>query len=290
MNMYERIEYLRKKEGISQGNLEKELGFSNGSISKWKASTPKPERLQKLADYFGVSVDFLIGKTDEIECKECGQKYSPLDEFDCAIHEQFHTKILKAKEKYEFLLPYNELAPIRYHSFGKIKNDSGNIATELDKYLKAEFSYYVYTNYEDHKVFNYFDFAKSKVVEMINNGDIPQDQINNVMIWYNLDKEYIDIQGAALARASKNPQLMRILKYAERLNAETLDMLEIQLEALVNKQSEDSKNNTSKKFSNIKEAKEYLMGKHSLAAFNPGKMNDDALISIANALYESNNK
>ena len=67
LNMYERIEYLRKKEGISQGNLEKELGFSNGSISKWKISTPKPERLQKLADYFGVSVEFLIGKTDEIE-------------------------------------------------------------------------------------------------------------------------------------------------------------------------------------------------------------------------------
>lgn len=41
MNMYERIEFLRRKEGISQGNLEKELGFSNGSISKWKTSTPE---------------------------------------------------------------------------------------------------------------------------------------------------------------------------------------------------------------------------------------------------------
>ena len=60
MTMYERIENMRKSVGISQGKLEKELGFSNGSISKWKNSTPTPDRLQKLADYFDVSVDYLI--------------------------------------------------------------------------------------------------------------------------------------------------------------------------------------------------------------------------------------
>lgn len=33
MTLYERIETLRKSKNISQGKLEKELGFSNGSIS-----------------------------------------------------------------------------------------------------------------------------------------------------------------------------------------------------------------------------------------------------------------
>lgn len=47
MTLHERIETLRKSRKISQGNLEKALGFSNGSISKWKNSTPTPERLQK---------------------------------------------------------------------------------------------------------------------------------------------------------------------------------------------------------------------------------------------------
>lgn len=60
MTLYERIENLRKSRGISQGKLEKELGFSNGSISKWKNSSPTPERLQKIADYFNVTVDFLL--------------------------------------------------------------------------------------------------------------------------------------------------------------------------------------------------------------------------------------
>lgn len=60
MTLFERIEELRNARRISQGKLEKELGFSNGSISKWKNSTPNPERLKKLADYFGVSVEYLM--------------------------------------------------------------------------------------------------------------------------------------------------------------------------------------------------------------------------------------
>ena len=62
MTVYERIESLRKSSGLSQGKLEKELGFSNGSVSKWKNSTPTSERLQKLADYFNVSIDYLVGR------------------------------------------------------------------------------------------------------------------------------------------------------------------------------------------------------------------------------------
>ncbi len=65
MTVFERIEVLRKDKGISQGRLEKELGFSNGSISKWKVSMPKPERLQKVADYFGVTMDYLMTGNDE---------------------------------------------------------------------------------------------------------------------------------------------------------------------------------------------------------------------------------
>lgn len=85
MTIYERIESLRKSKGLSQGKLEKQLGFSNGSISKWKNSTPKVERLQKLADFFGVSVEYLMtGKEDEQKGKDntvdLKQKYRELEE------------------------------------------------------------------------------------------------------------------------------------------------------------------------------------------------------------------
>lgn len=46
----------------------KELGISAGSTTKWKnGSVPSGKTLQKLADFFGVSVDYLLGKTDQIE-------------------------------------------------------------------------------------------------------------------------------------------------------------------------------------------------------------------------------
>lgn len=60
MTLWDRLESLRKKKKISQSNLEKEFGFSNGSYSKWKNSTPTPDRLQKLADYFDTTVEYLI--------------------------------------------------------------------------------------------------------------------------------------------------------------------------------------------------------------------------------------
>lgn len=74
MTVFERIESLRKARKISQGKLEKELGFSNGSISKWKNSMPTPERLRKLADYFNVSIEYLLTgekpESDELNSKD----------------------------------------------------------------------------------------------------------------------------------------------------------------------------------------------------------------------------
>lgn len=82
MTIYERIEGLRKSKGLSQGKLEKQLGFSNGSISKWKNSTPNAERLQKLADFFNVSVEYLMtGKEDDVKdtSQDLKQKFEEIE-------------------------------------------------------------------------------------------------------------------------------------------------------------------------------------------------------------------
>lgn len=91
MTVYERIENLRKSNGISQGKLEKELGFSNGSISKWKNSMPKPERLQKIADYFNVSVDYLMTGKE----KEGGETYYLNEETASMAQKIFENKELR---------------------------------------------------------------------------------------------------------------------------------------------------------------------------------------------------
>lgn len=46
--------------GISISKLEKTLGFGNATIRGWENSSPTIDKLKKVADYFGVSVETLI--------------------------------------------------------------------------------------------------------------------------------------------------------------------------------------------------------------------------------------
>ncbi|RNE24884.1 helix-turn-helix protein [Lacticaseibacillus paracasei] len=62
MNTYERIKKLAQSHKISISELERTLGLSNGSISKWASSKPNSKYLEKVADYFRVSTDYLLGR------------------------------------------------------------------------------------------------------------------------------------------------------------------------------------------------------------------------------------
>lgn len=64
--MYERFEELLKEKGITPYKVSQETGVSQPTLSDWKrgASTPKTDKLQKIADYFGVSLDYLTGKSE----------------------------------------------------------------------------------------------------------------------------------------------------------------------------------------------------------------------------------
>lgn len=76
-NIAERIARLSP---ISIAKLEQELGFANATIRKWAKSSPSADKLLKVADYLGVSVDYLLGH-------EVQEKKSPLVErptFDIA--------------------------------------------------------------------------------------------------------------------------------------------------------------------------------------------------------------
>nr|UWI36330.1 MAG: helix-turn-helix domain protein [Bacteriophage sp.] len=61
---FERIKELAKARGITLGALEEKLGLSRNSIYTIKNKKPSAERLQLIADYFGVSTDYLLGRTD----------------------------------------------------------------------------------------------------------------------------------------------------------------------------------------------------------------------------------
>lgn len=63
MNTYEIIKTLANGRKMTVAELERKLDLSNGSVSKWAKSTPNSKYLEKVADYFDVSVDYLLGRS-----------------------------------------------------------------------------------------------------------------------------------------------------------------------------------------------------------------------------------
>lgn len=64
MTVYERIQELSKEHGLSVRELGRKLDIGETTIYKWKTQTPKLDVLEKVADYFDVSVDYLVGRTE----------------------------------------------------------------------------------------------------------------------------------------------------------------------------------------------------------------------------------
>ena len=65
--MYDIYERLRDINGLTDYKVAKDLGFSRTTFVSWRAGkyTPKLDKLKKIADYFGVSVDYLMTGVDE---------------------------------------------------------------------------------------------------------------------------------------------------------------------------------------------------------------------------------
>ncbi|EGO2798417.1 helix-turn-helix domain-containing protein [Enterococcus faecalis] len=70
MSLFERIKSLAKAKNKNVKQVALELGFSENLFYKWKTNDPKAKDLEKVAEYFNVSVDYLLGR----ELKEAPKK------------------------------------------------------------------------------------------------------------------------------------------------------------------------------------------------------------------------
>lgn len=69
MKLAEKIQDLRKKNGLSQEQLADKLGISRQAISKWESeqSVPDIDKIVLLSNFFDVSTDYLLKNADEVE-------------------------------------------------------------------------------------------------------------------------------------------------------------------------------------------------------------------------------
>lgn len=65
MTIFERTKSIAKQKGLTLKQVEEKAGLSETSLYNWKRSNPKSENLEKVAKVLNVSVDYLLGNTEE---------------------------------------------------------------------------------------------------------------------------------------------------------------------------------------------------------------------------------
>lgn len=82
-----RIREIRKKCGLTMKELGERVGVGESTISQYETGKRQPdyEVLLRIADYFGVSVDYLLGKSDEKTPAEDGEREISDDDIKFAL-------------------------------------------------------------------------------------------------------------------------------------------------------------------------------------------------------------
>lgn len=86
MAFYAIFEQLCNERGITPTQVARDNGLTQQTVSHWKTrgSTPKAETVQKLADYFNVSVDYLLGTEKEKAPITADERQKMLDQLAIA--------------------------------------------------------------------------------------------------------------------------------------------------------------------------------------------------------------
>lgn len=97
--VYDKFCDLCSQKGVSPSKAAMDAGFSKSLISKWKSKqeiVPSSEVLQKIADYFGVSVDYLLGKEKQPTEGELHPANKKLMELSRTLSPEEAEKVYKA--------------------------------------------------------------------------------------------------------------------------------------------------------------------------------------------------
>jgi transcriptional regulator with XRE-family HTH domain len=62
----ERIKNLATLRRVGLPKIEAVLGFGKGTIYRWDENNPSVDKVEKVADYFNVSIDYLLGREPSV--------------------------------------------------------------------------------------------------------------------------------------------------------------------------------------------------------------------------------
>lgn len=145
--MYEIFAQLCKQHGVTPYKVSKETGVSQPTLSEWKKGTytPKQDKLQKIADYFGVTLDYLMGNTHADEQTPPEMQKAPTlnkkDERDIARRLEETLNLLESSDALMF-----DGEPLDQESMDLLKTSLQNQYTLAKQIAKKKFTPKKYRN------------------------------------------------------------------------------------------------------------------------------------------------
>lgn len=123
--MYEIFEQLLQKFNVTSYKISKETGVTQTTLSNWKngKSTPSTSNMQKIADYFNVSIDYLMNGEEN----EDSEKYYLNDETAKVAQEIFENKELRALFDVQKDMEPDDLRALHNMALALKRKERGNI-------------------------------------------------------------------------------------------------------------------------------------------------------------------
>lgn len=104
VQIYEIIEAILSKKGISDRQMMNESGLKRGVLDNMKkGSMPSADKIAAIADYLNVSVDYLLGREQQFS-EHLFEQPRPMSEWDAILSAMSDEDLLKMKSYAEFLI------------------------------------------------------------------------------------------------------------------------------------------------------------------------------------------
>lgn len=132
---YQRFIQLCESRKIKPSPVVKQLGLSSGSPTAWKNGTiPDREAFVKIADYFDCSVDYLLGRTDNLQAHKAQSNNTVNGNYNAVGNANTVTVGSQPLDNHQKLLieRYNKLPPEIQIDIIQILGDEKKIAALLD--------------------------------------------------------------------------------------------------------------------------------------------------------------
>lgn len=155
MTLFERTKQTAKERGLTLRQVEEQAGLGQNSLYAWKKYTPKGSNLQKVAGVLGVSVDYLLGNTDEKRSVDWD------DIFQYNV-ERYRDLISEVQEA------INNSAP--YPNVDSLKEDGDELITLAEK-VDADI------------LRHYAKVIKDDVKDKTNEVSVPVNNVSEILVW-----------------------------------------------------------------------------------------------------------